>query len=240
MRRLLIGRLVITIFAIVITPIPAALALENDFKKYFPLNQGNSWTYSSEIDGTDGKVTYNETLIIKGKEIVNGVETVKMFEPDGEYECIAADSEGIKIYKEVVRGKYEIFKPPLALLPNIGIGESRSYSINSDIYLTEGQKESKVKGTHWYEVTFEAVEDVEVPAGVFTDCVKLSKIFIWKIENGNHGIDTITVWLASGAGRVKILTVSEGYNVATGKRYNEIKTSGLRSAVINGKVIGKE
>lgn len=239
MKKLLVVGLVIISFTIVIISLPAVWAQEADFEKYFPLNEGNSWTYL--VSDAEGR--YEESLLIKGKEMVNGLETVKRFEPDGEYECIAADSEGIRLYKEVRKNKYEIYHPPFMILPNKKVGESLSYSINSDIYLTEGldkRKLRELKGTHQHEITVESMEDVEVPAGVFTDCIKVSETFNWKMETGNYGQDLVTLWFAPGVGRIKEFTVSMQFDAATGEEHTGVTTAKLNSAIIDGKEIGKQ
>lgn len=236
MKRLPVTGWIIIVFTIAMTPINGSSALEDDFKNYFPLAQGNSWTYLM-IDNIK-ESGYYDTYVIRGKEIVNGVETVKMLRPDGEYECIAADSEGIKLYKEVYEDEYEIFNPPLMLLPNIGIGESRSYLFNAEIYSKE--KAKKKKGIHQYEIAIDSVEDVEVSAGKFSNCLKVQKTHTWKEEDGSHGEAIFTVWFAPGVGKVKISIHAERYEGTTGEKDAWIEICYLASAVIDGKEIGKE
>ncbi len=166
-----------------------------DYKKYYPLRQGDNWTYSV-IEGED---MYEEKARVEGKEIVNGVETVKMVH-DNEYDCIAIDSEGVKQYKGFDGDEYYVFNPPKLVFPNIGIGEDKRYLADRILYSIEGSKMGE--GSENGKIILESIEDIEVPAGKFDDCLKFFVVSEWKDSDGSHGKDECTIWLASGIGKV--------------------------------------
>ena len=143
---------------------------------------------------------YEETVRVEGKEIINGVEAVKMMYDDNEYDCIAIDSEGVKQYKEFDDEEYYIFNPPRLVFPNIGIGESKRYLADRILYSIEGSKTGE--GSENGKIILESIEDIEVPAGKFNDCLKFFVVSEWKDSNGSHGKDECAIWLASGVGEV--------------------------------------
>jgi len=167
-----------------------------DYKKYYPLHQGDSWTYSV-IEGED---MHEDTVKVEGKEIINGVETVKMIDDDDEYDCIAIDLEGVKQYKEFDGDKYYIFNPPKLVFPNIRIGEDKRYLVDKILYSIEGSKieEDSENG----KIMLKSIEDIEVPAGKFNDCLKFFVAFEEKDSDGSSDSEC-TVWLASGVGMVQ-------------------------------------
>ena len=166
------------------------------YKKYYPLRQGDSWTYSV-IEGED---MHEETVRVEGKEIINGVETVKMMDDDNDYDCIAVDSEGVKQYKEFDDDEYYIFNPPRLVFPNIGIGKDKRYLTDKILYSIEGSKTEEESENG--KIMLKSIEDIEVPAGKFNDCLKFLVISEWKDSSGSYGKDECTIWLASGVGKV--------------------------------------
>ena len=210
------------------------LALAYDLKEYYPLGQGNSWTYSA-IDITE---VSEETVRIEGKELIDGLETVRMQYVDDGYSCIAYDHEGIKEYKDFEENYSEFFNPPLIVFPNIEIGESKSYLVDSIIYDIDSEKIAESTST--IQISLESVEDVKVPANIFTDCLRFSKISEWRKSDGSFGTDKCVIWLARGVGRIKEFCIYR-YRMP-GSETTEISTSSviykLISAVVDGKKIG--
>jgi len=143
--------------------------------EYFPLNQGDQWTYRSTVNGLPMPLK----MVVNGAEWVNGVETIKKdvwmpFFPDG-YQCLVMDSEGAKLYKwhlpEI--DTIFIFDPPHIPFPaQFDLGETYQGSCSFSTYSSDGIFQDT--GTGNLTVSLESVEDITVPAGTFEDCLKIS------------------------------------------------------------------
>ena len=172
-------------------------------KDYFPLAGGIVWSYLQTY--ADGHKNY-ETHCIGGTQLINDVMTHKMWEFDsGEledcgywYECMAWTEEGLTTYKSVCSdGTCFICDPPLIRFPaSIRIDETFKHSCE----ITEYDKYDRITAAWPYsiELTLERVEDIEVLAGNFTQCLWLSGT---EIDEGQEA--EIIYWLAPGVGEIK-------------------------------------
>jgi len=226
----------ILILSTVIVFMFTTLSLAYDLREYYPLSQGDSWTYSV----IEGEESERRNLRIDGEEIVNGIKTVRIFSGEDEYNCIAFDSEGIKKYKEfdIEDNEYEIYNPPKLIFPNIEIGEVKEYSTNWIEYGMNGEK--KEEGTETGQIKLESIENIEVPAGRFTDCLKFSIFSEEKDTAGNYEKGDCSVWLALGVGKVKEFCIDTEYEAETQKEDTSIEIVELVSAVVDGKRIGRQ
>jgi len=147
-----------------------------------------------------GEEIYEETVRVKGKEIINGVETARMVYDEDDYDCMVINSGGVKQYKGLDGNEYHIFNPPKLVFPNIEIGEDRKYSVDSTLYNIEGLKmeESSENG----KIMLESIEEVKIPAGRFNDCLKFFVASERKDPDGSHGKAECTIWLAPGVGKI--------------------------------------
>lgn len=226
----------ISFFAIVIILIFPMLISAYDLEEYYPLKEGNSWTYM---------VVYNDNYLrdifkIEGKEIVKDVETIKMhwekLDSYG-YTCIAIDSQGAKQYKAVYQeeDRYELYNPSLLLFPNnIETEESSSYSVNSVIYDINGNKLEETSGNG--NIKLDSIEDANVPAGNFKNCLKFSSLITW-VESDSRYEEDCTFRLAPGIGKVEEFCIITKYD-EEGKIIDiNTETRQLISAVINGSEI---
>lgn len=223
----------ISFFAIVIILIFPMLTLAYDLEEYYPLKEGNSWTYVIAED----KDYYRETYKIEGKESVEDTETIKINVED-RMVYIAIDSQGAKKYKDFYQNEneYEIYNPPVLLFPNnTEIGESKSFSSNSKLYNIDGIKreEASAEGN----VVLESMEDVDVPAGKFKNCLKFSSVITWVENDGSHKEDC-TISLAPGIGKVEEFCISTEYDKENKIINKNSEMDQLISAVIDGKEIG--
>lgn len=210
----------------------APLASAYNLEEYYPLAQGNRWAYFEIKDeGMDKK-----TFRVEGKEIIDGQETTKLLDSYGGHQCLVLDSQGLKEYKDTDVYGCEIYNPPRMLFPNIEIGESREYSTLAINYGADGTKlgESRMSG----KITLESVEDIEVPAGRFTGCLKFSSILEIREENGSYKKEDSAIWLAPGLGRVKETCSVTEYEAGGGKENVSFQVFNLVSAVVDGKKIG--
>jgi hypothetical protein len=172
-------------------------------KDYLPLEEGITWNYLQTY--ADGHKNY-EVQCIGGTQLIDDIVTHKMWEFDsGEledcdywYECIAWTKEGLTEYKSVSSdGSYNISDPPLIWFPaSIRLGETFKHSCE----ITEYDKYDRVVATWPYsiELTLERVEDIEVLAGNFTQCLRF---FGTEVDEGQEA--EIIYWLAPGVGEVK-------------------------------------
>ena len=172
-------------------------------KDYLPLTEGTVWNYLQTY--ADGHKNY-EVHSIGGTQLIDDIVTNKMWEFDsGEldwydyaYECVAWTKEGLTEYKSIrPDGSYNISNPPTIRFPaSIRLGETFEHSCE----ITEYDKYDRVVDTWPYsiELTLERVEDIEVLAGKFTQCLWL---FGKEIDEGQEA--EIIYWLAHGVGEVK-------------------------------------
>ena len=182
---------------------------------YFPLQQGNEWTYAFTLNGNTLPPL---EVFIEGTELVNGVETTKYNMTaaiPNEYDCFYydIDSEGLKQYKWhwVSFGTYSIFDQPRIEFPsNFFLGEVHEESFS---YTTYSIGDDSLVGTYSgsEKITLESIENVTVPAGTFQRCLKISIAFSAKSGDQTQGFDEI-LWLAYGVGMVKHHTTNWGRN----------------------------
>lgn len=203
-----------------------------DLSDYYPLEENNRWEYSV----LENEERYDKAVIVKGKEVISNVETVKMVSDDT-YSCFVLDAEGVKKYKGSDRNDYIVFEPPEIIFPvNMEVGEIKEYPVNSIDYDIYGKKMGEVPWIN--KVSFSAIEDVEVPAGKFNNCLKFSLLMEWEEAEGSYGIDDTTIWLAPGIGKVKEYCFSTEYDAKEEENFTSSYLMELVSADINGKRIG--
>lgn len=211
------------------------LAIAEELSQYYPLHQGDTWKYSV----SDDEKTYNEKYTIQGFKKINGTETIEMVFPDGSYKCLASDAEGIKNYQYVESDGVENYNPPLLVFPNkIKVGETKEYATEGGYYRNNGEKKgnSGEKG----QITLESIEDVTVPAGKFTGCLKFSLIKEC-VESGSRDSESDTIWLAPGVGKIRELSIITEHDSSSGAKENpKTEMRELVSAVIDGKKIGSQ
>jgi hypothetical protein len=211
-----------------------SISFPMDLEKYYPLEQGNKWIYVTR-EGTSEKIFH-----IKGNEIINGTNTVKIAEnkdPD-RYDCIAVDVEGVKQYKQNKKDQYVIFNPPMMLFPNLEPSEEKNFTMGVDIYKSDG---TKYTTDITEQISLESsVEDIIVPAGAFNNCLKFSITTNYTALNGNSITKFCSIWLAADIGQVQDICFEVEYNNEKGKQYmsTDSSHSELVSAFVNGKQIG--
>ena len=171
--------------------------------EYFPLGQGDTWTFR-EGDNELTKKT------VSGTQKINGVDAVKMIDEDGDYQ-LWTNSNGLEWYKEydaddipVCGWEQLLFSPPIhASDPIVSVGSS--YASNTSLASTDCTGRASTASLS-YEFTIEGIEDVTVPAGIFNDCLKIKGVIA---VNGSTQTQEITVWLAEGLGQVKTMSIEK-------------------------------
>lgn len=195
---------------------------------YYPTDLGNEWVLESE-DRTE-RITYS---IDTSEETINGVElallkiTNETLGTDSittERYFVDFDDEGIKLYKyEVELGDpfgvaTGLLFPPILFYPMIlKIGDTWEYTTDTEVILV-----GPVTFTSIGEVV--GIEDVETPAGIFKDCLKI------KIRTISQAVLSITrstsyQWLAPDFGPVKFENSQDlVYNLVSYKMPPDIST----------------
>lgn len=211
-----------------------------NLEEYYPLGQGNMWEYSV-ADGEESNKAINE---IKGKETLGGNEVIKMLLPGvGDYVYLSFDSEGVKIHKNFKKGEneyedeYIMYNPPRLIFPNIEMGQTKEYSTICTAYSVSGEKEEESESG---QIKLESVDNIEVPAGKFTDCLKFSVIYNKKASDGAYEKSDCDIWLAPGIGMVKEFCISVERETAADAEESFFKIHKLISAVIGAKRIGSQ
>jgi len=172
--------------------------------KYLPSDEGMTWNYLQTYPG--GGQNY-EVFCYGGTETVDGEQTIKHWEFDsGEldygliyaYDCKAWTREGLMIYKGVNSdGTYYKYNPPFLNLPrSIRIGDTYTTNTTRTDYDAGGTPTGSASFSRI--LTLEAEEDINVHAGNFSGCLRLSGT-----ENNDGVISDFTRWLAYGIGEVK-------------------------------------
>jgi len=180
--------------------------------KYFPLAEGMTWTYLQTYTA-DGHKEY-EVECVGGTETVDGEVTDKLWEFDsGEleygviyaYDCMAWTRDGLKLYKGVNSdGSYYTYDPPVIYLPrSIRLGET--YTTNPSTRTDYNASGGVIGSTPFsMTLTLETEEDIQVHAGNFADCLRLSGTEI------DEGVESdLTLWLADGIGEVRRVFAGE-------------------------------
>jgi hypothetical protein len=191
--------------------------------EYFPLGQGDTWTYREE----DNQLT---TKTVSGTQKISGVDAVKVIDEDGDYQ-LWTNGNGIVWYKEYdaddIPGcgwEQSIFSPPIHV-SDLFVSVGSSYTSNTTLTQTDCTGKSSIASLS-YEFTIEGIEDVTVPAGIFNDCLKIRGVIA---VNGGTQTQEITIWLADGVGQVKSINIEKENGSIV-----ETWTKNLVSAVVGG------
>ena len=208
----------ISIFALGLILIFADALFAYNLKEYFPLNEGDTWKYKTCENGK--LLGKNEINKIKGTEVIGKNKTKRMISVKFDDQCIAIDSDGVKTYKDTERfdNDYEICNPPRMLFPNIRVGEKRVYPISSVVTDIEDLLDERTRAIGTITLTLVSVEDVEVPAGKFKDCLKFISVYKYEMAHEPSGGKYVLItWLAKGVGRVKADFTFSEYDHKTSK-----------------------
>jgi hypothetical protein len=191
--------------------------------EYFPLGQGNTWTYREE----DAQLT---VMTISGTQKINGVDAVKMIDEDGDYQLFT-NSNGIVLYKEYAADdipgcgwEQSIFNPPVKFVDSL-VSVGSTYISNTTHTETDCTGKSATASIS-YEFTIEGIENVTVPAGTFNDCLKITGTFT---VNGSTQTNEQYIWLTKGLGQIKAISINKENGSIV-----ETWTEDLVSAVVGG------
>lgn len=231
-----------------------------NMQEYYPLSEGNSWTYLEvSVETEDGEAensadTY--TRIVSGTENVNGVSTIKVGEwisgQEYWYTNLAWGAQGLAVYREYEvepswnGGTPEIeedrYLTPLVYLPSVmEIGEPISHNISAEWY-ENGELNDYEEGI--LTVTIEGIETITVEAGTFEQCLKIHgelETILYDQQGGTalgSCIEHSYSWLAPGIGEIKEIWTETDYDSSGEVVETETGIEELRWATISGTTIG--
>lgn len=248
------GRLKIvplTLLLVSLTSPPSAFSASVD---YFPFDQANSWRFSGVDSGVDENnipytKTYANSMLITGTKLVGTVNTTVFYESNpansGEADEIylLKNAVGITNYGSAsdagLTGLSGQLTPYLELRFPLVAGDSfvqldkRGLDMGMDL---DGDGSNETFNARSV-LTVAGFESVSVPAGSFTDCVKLVRqmnLTIILSSSGQQvsGVDSGTMWLAPGIGPVK---KNESLKITiSNKTVTETVTEQLTEYLVNG------
>lgn len=186
-------------------------------QNYFPLGQGDVWAYSLNI-GTCCAVTYTET--VTGHTIWEGQDSIEVDNSGGSCSVGSCSTvtDSFKQYYINEGGTVEfigsqstdetnVFSPSEEFLKaSINVGDTWGNTFTVSSYGTTGTLITQYAMT----VTITAVsltETVSVPAGTFSNCLRVHKKFIWWL-NPIEETD-MDVWYAPSVGRIMLVEETE-------------------------------
>jgi hypothetical protein len=215
--------------------------LPYDTAEYFPLGQGDTWTFH-EIEHEGNTVEEDtETYAIMGTEKTSGKFAAKKVElDDGNYELIT-NTNGIQFYKDyetdtedggVIEETFDTYSPPIMYVPpRLSVGTRHSFKSTLIHKSSTGfNVTAKITG----EMVVEGMEDITVAAGTFQDCLKIKltrHVIVSKLQYEGH--TEVTMWLAKGVGTLKEMSSATEFTggVFEGESSQDVE---LISATVGG------
>ena len=162
-----------------------------DVPAFFPIRQGDSWTYVWIYRIADGPLQeIMRTRTFEGREFADAGYADKLISEDGDYALFSLDQQGLRIHgtAEVKRDVRFLFDPPVVIL-------TKDMKLGHPVVTT--QQEEDGQHTRTFTSVLEAVAPVETPMGKFPDCLKIR----WDMESSIASQKT-TYYLARGVGIV--------------------------------------
>lgn len=192
-----------------------------DIGNYVPLAPIRTWSFQG-TDTTTGQVPipYSNTTTISGTKLVGGVETTVLsdtnFRHDGAAESYyTKDGRGLTFHGN--NDSTDVVTPQL--VPHLTIrfpfGTGSTFEEINKKGLNFGQDldgdGTNEKADLLSIVTVKGFESVTVPAGTFSNCVKVERQATVTVIVSSNGTrvsvqGTETIWLASGIGQVKYVS----------------------------------
>ncbi len=189
-------RKIVTLAALAIAFIfwlPSATAQQTKYnlREYYPLVDGNTWTYQVKQFRADGQIVYRlRTQTVAGDLKFDRQNTAKKLMDDrGRYYLLGVDDRSFRVYGENA-GQGEVKVNPPYTLFDANFVPGKAYSARHTP--SEGDAVTT-------ETTFFGVESVQTPAGSFKDCLKLR----FQSVKPSGATLTTTSYLARGTGIVK-------------------------------------
>lgn len=138
---------------------------------------------------------------------------------------------------KILDGDTQIIFPSLYLVFPKDLEKGKEYSSSVPIRISDINNKLIDEGTIDVKTTLQGIENTDVLAGGFKNCLRIFSSTIFQTKNAFQIISNIT-WLAPGIGKVKEWEKS---TVSVGDQNKEIyKETELKNAVVKGAKIGTE
>ena len=193
-----------------------------DLRDYYPLNDGNKWTYQFRAFQPDGQIKYSikEYTVTGDLELENGEIVKKLEDHRGWYYLLTIDKDRYLHWGEHENRGLVTNNPPFSFY-DTGYTYGKKYAFAHAI------SDGSARGT---EVVFNGYESIRTSAGEFKNCLKSTFTYI----NPNGSTFESVTWLAKGVGVVK-----KEFSIFSPKAGQTLRFDReLIHANINGKKVG--
>jgi len=183
--------LLLAALALVALPLAAVAQEALDLREYYPLQDGDTWTWQFRSFQPDGQIRYSiKTYKVDGHvELPNGEKPVKLVDQRGWYYLLTVERDRYLHWGEQEDKGLVFNDPPFTFYDT-------SYAFGKTYQSAHKISDGTVRGG---EVVFEGYESIRVPAGEFKDCLKSSFRYI----NPNGSTFVSITWMAKGVGPVR-------------------------------------
>ena len=169
----------------------SAFAQTVDPAAYFPIRQGDAWTYDWQLHaGKAPPQTLKRTRAFEGRQFVDTGNVDKLASENGDYALFSLDDRGLLLHGAAEYGREVryIFDPPVVVL-------SRQMQPGQPVVSTQLADDGKTPRR--FTSLLEGTAAIETPLGKFADCLKVS----WAMDDETVHQKT-TYYLAKGVGIV--------------------------------------
>lgn len=169
----------------------AAANPDIDLTAYYPLQDGNTWTYQFRAYQPDGQIDYSlKTYTVAGDlELDNGQVVKKLEDQRGWYYLLTVEPDRYLHWGEHENKGLVTNDPPFTFFDT-------DFAFGKPYDFAHRISDGSARGT---EVVFDGYESVSVPAGEFKNCLKNT----FKYINPNGSTFSSATYLAEGVGPVK-------------------------------------
>ncbi len=170
---------------------PALTASDLDLTEYYPLQDGNTWTYQFRSFQPDGQIRYSlKTQTVAGEmELEDGTVAKKLLDQRGWYYVLTVEPDRYLHYGEHEDKGLILNDPPFTFF-DTRFAYGKPYSFAHLI------SDGSARGS---EVVLDGFESIRVPAGEFKNCLKST----FKYINPNGSTFSSITYLAKGVGVVR-------------------------------------
>ena len=162
-----------------------------DIAAYFPIRQGDAWTYDWQYRrGKGAPQTVNRTRAFEGREFVNTGNVDKLASENGDYVLFSLNDQGLFLHgaAEYQRDVRFLFNPPIAVL-------TKQMEVGKPLAQTQLAEDGKT--LRQFTSLLAGSAAIETPLGKFANCLKVT----WTMEDQSAHQQT-TYFLAKGVGIV--------------------------------------
>jgi hypothetical protein len=164
---------------------------EIDVAAYFPIRQGDAWTYEYSLRIGDGPLRQvKRTRAFEGRELINTGQADKLASETGDYALFSLNEQGLHLHgaAEYERGARFLFDPPVVIL-------TRQMKVGQPIVMTQPEEDGQQ--TRQFTTVLEGVAAIDTPMGKFNECLKVR----WEMD-GSLATQKTTYYFAKGVGIV--------------------------------------